>query len=201
MIKSPKIVLASASASRANLLRNAGLEIVIDPAAIDEDTIKTSMAADGSPPHDVAQALADLKALRRSGSHPEEFVIGADQMLVCEGRWYDKPQNREAARQQLSALSGKHHQLLSAVTVAREGTIIWRHLDRATLTMRSLSPEFIEQYLISEGDSILGSVGAYRLEGRGAQLFSRIQGDYFTILGLPLLPLLDFLRTHRLLLV
>jgi septum formation protein len=199
--RSAAIVLASASESRAMLLRAAGIAFSVVPAAVDETTIKESMRAAGSPAADVAQALADLKGLRQSGRTPEAYVIGADQMLVCDQTWFDKPDDLEAARRQLTALSGRPHQLLSAVAVAHGDVVVWRHLDRATLTVRTLSPAFIERYLELEGDRVLSSVGSYRLEGLGAQLFSRIQGDYFTILGLPLLPLLDFLRSQRLLLV
>lgn len=190
------VILASGSTARARLLRAAGLLIEVDPAGVDEDEIKASMKAEGAPVSDVAQALADLKASRKSVGYPGHFVIGADQMLDCDGTWFDKPPTLEKARAQLAALSGRTHHLHTAASIARDGSVIWRHITRPALTMRKLSNEFLDAYVHSEGDDLLGSVGAYRLEGRGAQLFLDIRGDYFSILGLPLLPLLDFLRTH-----
>lgn len=190
------VVLASGSATRARLLRDAGLLIEVDPAGVDEDEIKASMKAEGAPASDVAQALADLKSSRKSVHYPGSLVIGADQMLDCEGTWFDKPPSLERARAQLAALSGRTHHLYTAASVARDGSVIWRHMTRPALTMRRLSDEFLDSYVLGEGDDLLGSVGAYRLEGRGVQLFADIRGDYFSILGLPLLPLLDFLRTH-----
>ncbi len=193
------VILASGSATRARMLRAAGLLIEIDPAGVDEDEMKASMKAEGAPVSDVAQALADLKAARKSASYPGRFVIGADQMLDCDGAWFDKPPTLDRARAQLSALSGRTHHLHTAAAIARDGGVIWRHMTRPALTMRKLSDGFLDDYVQSEGEDLLGSVGAYRLEGRGAQLFADIRGDYFSILGLPLLPLLDFLRTHKVL--
>lgn len=199
MTDAPPVILASGSSTRARLLRDAGVPVLIDPAGIDEDEIKASMKAEGAPVSDIAQALADLKASRKSAQYPGAFVIGADQMLDCDGTWFDKPPTLERARAQLEALAGRTHHLHTAATVARDGGVIWRHLTRPALTMRRLSPEFLADYVRREGEDLLGSVGAYRLEGRGAQLFADIRGDYFSILGLPLLPLLDFLRTHKVL--
>jgi septum formation protein len=199
MIDTPAVILASGSRTRARLLQNAGVPVVVDPAGVDEDEIKASMKAEGAPVSDVAQALADLKASRKSIRYPGAFVIGADQMLDCDGTWFDKPPTLDHARAQLEALAGRTHHLHTAAAVARDGAVIWRHLTRPALTMRRLSPDFLASYMQSEGDDLLGSVGAYRLEGRGAQLFAEIRGDYFSILGLPLLPLLDFLRTHKIL--
>jgi len=190
------VVLASGSRTRAQLLQAVGLVVTIDPAGVDEDEVKVSMKADAASVSDIAQALADLKAARQSARHPGALVIGADQMLDCNGTWFDKPPNLHHARAQLAVLSGRTHHLHTAAAVARDGRLIWRHMTRPALTMRKLSESFLDDYVAREGDDLLGSVGAYRLEGRGAQLFTDIRGDYFSILGLPLLPLLDFLRTH-----
>ena len=141
-------------------------------------------------------ALAELKAQRVSQRHKDALVIGADQMLQCGGIWFDKPPDLDHARGHLNALRGRTHELLSAVCVVRDGEVLWRHLESAQLTMRPFSDAFIDEYLAAAGDAVCASVGAYQLEGRGAQLFSCIKGDYFTILGLPLLPLLGFLVNH-----
>ncbi len=166
------------------------------PAAIDEAEIKATFRAERLAAAECANALAEAKALRVARRHPGSLVIGADQMLVCEGAWLDKPGDHTAARMQLQALRGKSHELLSAVCVVRGGERLWHYVDRSTLTMRAFSDDFLEGYLAAAGVDILGAVGAYRLEGLGVQLFSRIEGGYFAILGLPLLPLLDFLRGH-----
>ena len=193
------LVLASASASRAAMLRNAGLDFDIRPARIDEDEIKLSLKAEGASPRQAAEALAELKAQRASRDDSESFIIGADQMLACDGVWYDKPETVAQARAQLLGLRGKTHELTSAVVLARGGSIVWRHIDAAKLTMRDFSDGFLDAYLAQAGDRVLHSVGCYQLEGLGVQLFSRIQGDFFTILGLPLLPLLEILRENRVL--
>jgi len=193
------LILASASAARATMLRQAGLDFDVVPARIDETEIKRGLQAEGAGPREAAEALAELKARRGTPPSDPSFVIAADQMLACEGRWYDKPAGPAAAREQLRALRGRTHDLVSAVVVARNGGIIWRHIDTARMTMRDFSDAFLDAYLAQAGDSVLQSVGCYQLEGLGVQLFSRIQGDFFTILGLPLLPLLDFLRGHQVL--
>ena len=190
------IILASASPARAAVLRNAGLEFDIRPARVDEEEIKLSLKAEGAPPERVAETLAELKMRRGSVPGDRSFVIGCDQMLACDGEWFDKPEDMAAARMQLRRLRGKTHQLHAAICVGRDGGVIWHHMETARLTMRDFSDDFLEAYLVQAGDGILASVGAYRLEDIGVQLFSRIQGDYFTILGLPLLPLLDFLRNN-----
>ena len=192
----PPIVLASESASRATLLANAGVVFTVDPAHADEDAVKQAMKAEGAAAADVGQALSELKATRKSNQHPGALVIGADQMLECGGEWFDKPAGKAAARVQLQALSGRTHTLESAVCVAREGVVIWHHRESARLTMRHLSEAFVTAYLDGEGVAAATSVGGYQIEGKGAQLFSEISGDYFAILGLPLLPLLAFLREH-----
>lgn len=192
----PTFVLASGSAIRAELLRRAGLEPMVAPAAVDEDEVKTSLKATQATAEAAAETLAELKAKRVSPRYPEALVLGCDQLLECEGRWFDKPADRAAAQAQLLALSGREHRLVSAAVIIRGGQRVWQEVDVARLTMRALSPEFIDLYLDRAGAAVLGSVGAYQLEGLGVQLFSRIEGDYFTILGLPLLPLLAYLRRH-----
>ncbi|HYB09524.1 MAG TPA: Maf family protein [Alphaproteobacteria bacterium] len=190
------VVLASASETRIALLRNAGVAVLADAAAIDEDEIKRGLRKEGASAAEVAETLAGLKATKVSRRHTGAFVIGADQMLECGGAWFDKPVDRDHARAHLSALRGKEHFLISAVAVVHDGALLWRHVDRARLRMRAFSDVFLDEYLREVGEDICRSVGAYRVEGRGLQLFSEIAGDHFTVLGLPLLPLLDFLRNH-----
>jgi septum formation protein len=192
----PPLILASASASRSAMLRNAGLAIAQEPAGVDEDMVKHSLRAEGADAAHVAVTLADLKAQQVSRNHPDAFVIGADQMLECNGIWFDKPPDIDHARGHLEALRGKTHELITAAVVVRAGARLWQHVDRAALTMRGFSDAYIDAYLEETGAEVCSTVGAYRLEGVGAQLFSRVEGDFFTILGLPLLPLLDFLRGH-----
>ncbi|HKW53918.1 MAG TPA: nucleoside triphosphate pyrophosphatase [Stellaceae bacterium] len=190
------VVLASASATRAAILAGAGIEVLRDPAGIDEDEIKRSFRSENLDAVACAAALAETKAMRVSARHTDALVIGADQMFDCAGTWFDKPRDRNEARAQLVALRGKRHELVSAVTVVKNGAAIWHLVDRSRLTMRVFSDKFLDAYLAALGDDALLSVGVYQLEGLGAQLFERIEGDYFSILGLPLLPLLDFLRSH-----
>lgn len=192
----PAVVLASASSTRAQMLSRAGIGCTIDPAHVDEDEIKRGMRASGATSAELAETLAELKSRKISPRHGGALVIGADQVLNCQGRWFDKPVDRAQARAQLLELRGKMHELISCVCVTRDGQRLWHHVGRARLTMRPFTEDFLEDYLDRAGDAVLHSVGAYQLEGVGAQLFSRIDGDYFTILGLPLLPLLDFLRNH-----
>ena len=195
-MNAPAVVLASASAGRAALLTSAGVIFTIDPARADEAAVKDGMRAQGASAADVAQALAELKATRKSLQHGGALVIGADQMLECDGQWFDKPTDVAVARAQIEALSGRTHTLHSAVCVARDGAMIWHHRENAGLTMRVLSEAFVSAYLADEEAAAIASVGGYQLEGRGAQMFNEIRGDYFSILGLPLLPLLAFLREH-----
>lgn len=195
---SAPVILASKSAARRAVLDGAGVPYEAATAGVDEDAVKTSLLAEGANAREIADALAELKAVRISAKRPG-LVIGADQTLEFEGRLYDKAETVEAARERLRALRGKPHQLHSAVVVAKDGAPIWRELASATLTMRPFSDAFLDDYLRVEGEAALGSVGCYRLEGPGAQLFQRIEGDYFAILGLPLLGLLELLRNHQVL--
>ena len=190
------IVLASSSAARARMLEAAGVAIQIDPARIDEAAAKAAFRAEQAPARDQADSLAELKALRISNRHPGRLVLGADQVLQMGEETLDKPADREAARDQLMRLRGVSHQLFSAAVIAVDGAPIWRHVGAVRLTMRPFSDAFLDQYLDQAGDAVLGSVGAYHLEGLGAQLFSRIDGDFFTVLGLPLIPVLGFLRAR-----
>jgi len=192
----PTVVLASASRPRARMLANAGVTVTIAPASVDETSIKASMQAAGDDVADVAEMLAATKAQQVSRNHGGKLVIGADQMLACDHHWFDKPADLTAARNQLLSLRGRSHELISAVCVVRDGAVIWHHIERATVTMRPFSDDFIDSYIKNMGRAMLATVGGYELEGLGAQLFSGIDGDYFTILGMPLLPLLDFLRGH-----
>jgi septum formation protein len=189
------LVLASASASRRRMLEAAGLAFEIDPPRTDEEAAKASLRAAGMKPRDQADALAELKALSISRRRPA-FVIGADQMLAVDGDVLDKPKDAAEARTHLQRLRGKTHELLTAAVVAREGAIIWRHIETPRLKMRAFSDAFLDEYLARAGEATLRSVGAYQLEGLGAQLFERVDGDFFSVLGLPLLPLLAFLREH-----
>ena len=189
------LILASGSAARADLLRRAGVPLTVEAASVDEAAVKASLSAEGAPPRDVADALAELKARRVAGRRPEALVLGADQVLVCEGRMLDKPADPAEARDQLVFLRGKTHELLSASVVFEDGAPVWRHVGRAQLVMRPFSDAFLDAYL-SGDPTVLDCVGAYRLEAAGSQLFSRVQGDYFTVLGLPLLEVLGFLRTR-----
>jgi septum formation protein len=191
-----ELVLASGSAIRADLLRRAGVDFAVETAAVDEAAIKQSFHAERLPAADCAVALAEAKASRVSRRHPGALVIGADQMLVCDGAWYDKPRDRAAARDELRSLRGKRHELVGAVCVVRDGERLWHVVERSVLTMRRFSDSFLDAYLDAAGNTVLASVGAYQLEGLGVQLFERVEGDFFAILGLPLLPLLAFLRSH-----
>ena len=188
----PQLILASASPSRRQLLANAGLDFDIEPAGIDEEEITRSLGSKASP-QELASTLAEMKAVKVSSRHPQAFVIGADSTLACNGRLFDKPPTPQAARKQLLALRGQTHELFSSVVVARAGQRLWHWSERARLTMRPFTEGFIDAYLERAGTDVLSSVGAYQLEGLGAHLFTRVDGDYFTILGLPLLPLLSFL--------
>jgi septum formation protein len=195
-VTTARFVLASASATRRQMLEQAGLRIEVDPARVDEDEVKRALKAEQVPVERAAEALAELKTLRISARHADALVIGADQMLESDGVWFDKPADRAGAAAQLRALRGRTHLLVSSAVVALGGARLWHATEKARLTMRNFSDAFLDTYLDEVGDAALHAVGGYQLEGRGVQLFSRVEGDFFTILGLPLLPLLDFLRAR-----
>jgi septum formation protein len=190
---SPRIVLASQSASRKAILTGAGVPFEAASPGVDEDALKVGLLARGATPRDVAVALAEAKALALPRA-ADELVIGSDQTLEFEGRLYDKAASVDEARERLKLLRGRTHRLEGCVVVARAGQVLWRETATSTLAMRDFSDAFLDDYLATEGPAALGSVGCYRLEGPGAQLFTRIEGDYFAILGLPLLGLLDLFR-------
>lgn len=189
------VVLASGSESRRRLLAAAGVEASTSRPNVDEDALKAGLRTEGLSVRDQAMRLAEFKAIKVS--HRERgLVIGGDQMLALGEEAFDKPKDLEAAKQHLRKLSGRAHTLETAIVVCENGAPVWRHLARPRLTMRPLSEAFINQYVERVGDPLLSTVGAYQLEGLGAQLFTKIEGDYFSILGLPLLPLLDYLRVR-----
>lgn len=188
------LILASNSASRRAMLSAVGLQADAMPARIDEETIRTSLAAEGATPRDQADALAELKARKISDRHPGALVLGSDQILDLKGAVFAKPETPEAARDHLRALSGQTHRLHSAAVVYRDGKPLWRHVSEARLTLNTLSEPFIDSYVSRNWDEIRHTVGCYMIEKEGARLMARIEGDHFTILGLPLLPLLNWLR-------
>jgi len=189
-----KIILASGSPFRKTLLVNAGVDFTAVPAKVDERALEAPLKGTGATPDDVASILAEAKALDVAQSHPDALVIGCDQTLSLEGEVLHKPRDEEDARRRLLSLSGRTHQLNSAVVLVRGTETLWRHVGVAHLTMRRLEPAFIGRHLARVGNKALSSVGAYQIEGEGIQLFEKIDGDYFTIVGLPLLPLLAELR-------
>ena len=192
---SPKpLILASASATRKRMLTHAGVVVDTFAGAVDEEAIKESLMAGTALPRDIADCLAEAKARSVSAAHPDRIVLGADQVLVQGGRVFSKAQTVNQAHEILCSLSGKTHQLISAAVIYDAGQPVWRAVSSANLSVRPLSNEFIDDYLAALGDDAFWSVGCYQVEGLGAQLFNKIDGDYFTILGLPLLPVLDFLR-------
>lgn len=188
------LILASASGVRARLLREAGLQFGVRPADIDENDVKADLRAKGIDNEHLAAALAEAKALNVSEASPQTLVLGCDQVLLCGARLFDKPRDVAEARENLVFLRGKSHRLISACALAQGGKIVWHHEECAALIMRNFSDAFLDAYLKSQGASVLSSVGCYQLEGRGAQLFQTVEGDFFSILGLPLIPLLGALR-------
>ena len=189
----PSIILASGSAIRRKIMSDAGIEFEVITRPVDEDAIKTAMLSKKAVLKDIADALAEAKSMRVS-RQVSGLVIGADQIMVMDDTLYDKPKDMNEARSRLLEMRGKTHFLIGAVVISENGSPVWRHLAKTKLTMRDFSENFLDEYLEIEGETILQSVGAYRFEGRGAQLFSKVEGDFFSILGLSLLPVMDYLR-------
>ncbi len=196
----PPIVLASGSSARKAVLAAAGIAFTVKVAGVDEAALKQSARAEAMSAVDAAILLADMKAQRIARIDPDALVIGCDQLLVCDDTWFDKPRSPAEARQHLQSLRNHRHTLVTAIVCHRNGHRIWHHVAQPQLTMRDLSDTFIDAYLAAEGDAVTSSVGAYRLEGIGAQLFDAISGEHAAILGLPLLALLGFLRQQGVLL-
>lgn len=188
-----RLILASGSTIRRQILSEAKLDFEVIVKPVDEAAIKAAMLDDGARPRDIADALAEAKALRVSGQE-SGLIIGADQIMVMDGQIFDKPTSREEAKERLKSMRGRRHELVGSVVVAQDGHPVWRHSSETRLWVRDFSDEFLEAYLEQEGNLVTKSVGAYRFEGPGAQLFSKVEGDFFSILGLSLLPLLHYLR-------
>jgi septum formation protein len=192
----PPLILASASPYRRRMLENAGVAFSVVPADVDEASLKRRLAGEAQPAAAVADALARAKAQDVSARYPDAMIIGADQILAVDNELLDKPGDLAAARAQLERLRGRTHRLLSAVALAQAGDILWTHVGEAVLTMREFSPAFLDRYLALAGASLCRIVGAYEIEGLGIQLFDRVEGDHFSIICLPLLPLLMELRSR-----
>ncbi|MBB6465948.1 septum formation protein [Aminobacter lissarensis] len=189
-----KLILASGSPFRKAMLENAGVAVDAIPADLDERALEAPLAESGATPEEVALVLAEAKAVAVSEEHPGRLVLGCDQTLSLGDEVFHKPEDMEGARRHLLRLSGQTHQLNSAVVLVRDGETLWRHVAIASLTMRELDPAFIGRHLARVGNKVLSSVGAYQIEGEGIQLFEKVEGDHFTIVGLPLLPVLAELR-------
>jgi len=191
-------ILASKSASRQKLLENAGLTFEALPAGIDEGVIKSEMLKCGSSVLDITERLASEKALKISKEHPDQYILGGDQILTCNGQLFSKARTVSEAKEHLKFFKGKSHTLTTSIAIATNNKIIWVYTSEPKLTMRDFSDEFLDDYMSNAGDALLHSVGCYYLEGIGIQLFSEIKGDYYDILGLPLLPLMKKLRDLKL---
>ena len=196
---SSDLILASSSAARNSLLKNAGVSFRAVRPRIDEAAIKRDGQLNCERPDEVAETLAKEKALGVGRGNPKSCVIGSDQILVCNGHWFDKPISLETARKQLETLSGQVHQLVNATVIVRDSREIWTYKNTVNVEMCQLSSDLIEKYLVKEGQAVCESVGAYKLEGRGVQLLRHVDGDFFSILGLPMFPLLGFLREKEIL--
>lgn len=194
MTRATPLILASGSSVRADLLRRAGLTFEVIPGRLDEAAVRDSHRSEGGSARDLADLLAELKARKISDKHPGTLVIGADQVLECDGRIFAKAETRDEATEHLRALSGRTHRLLSAAVVCRDGAPLWRHVGQVRLTMHALAPAFIDNYLDRNWASVSEAVGCYKIEEEGVRLFSRIEGDFFHILGLPLIELLTWLH-------
>ena len=188
-----RIILASGSAIRRQILDDAGLEYEVIVKPVDEAAIKQAMLSEGARIRDIADALAEAKSRKVSQNEPG-LVIGADQIMEMDGQLFDKPVSLEEVRQRLLSMRNKDHRLIGAVVICENGQPVWRHMSKTVLSVRNFSEEFLDDYIEAEGEALTKSVGAYRFEGRGAQLFSKVEGDFFSILGLSLLPVLDYLR-------
>jgi len=188
-----KLILASGSDIRAQLLKNAGVAFDVHPARVDEEMLRTSLQADAAKPRDIADSLAELKARKVSEKYPGALVLGCDQILDHKGIVLSKPETPDAARAQLLSLRGNGHLLLSAAVIVENGTPIWRHIGQVRMLMRAVSDKYIDDYVDRNWNSIRHSVGCYKLEEEGVRLFTRIEGDYFHVLGMPLLELLAYL--------
>ena len=196
---SPRVILASGSAARAALLRAAGVHFDVQPAAVDEAGVKLAARAEGASAAEVAVLLAQMKAERVARREPDALVIGADQLLVCDDEWFDKPADLADARAQLRRLRGRAHVLATAVVCQRGGARVWHHVALPRLVMQRFSAAFLEDYLALEAGEVTASVGGYRFEGLGMQLFDSLAGEQAAVLGLPMLALLGFLRQHEVL--
>jgi nucleoside triphosphate pyrophosphatase len=197
MTITPRIILASSSEVRRRLLIEAGIAVRAIPSGVDEAAIKTRKSQTRASGKEIAANLAEAKALAVSRLHGDDLIIGADQILVSGDRIFDKPRSTVEAKTQLLMLRGKTHLLVSAIAAAHRGGLLWSHREAAKLSMRDFSDAFLDVYIAAMGDELLSTVGAYKIEGLGIQLFDRIEGDYFAVLGLPLLPLLSFLRSAK----